>query len=228
MARPADSFALMAELTLVIGNRNYSSWSMRPWVLMRAKQIEFEEIQIRLFQPDSLERKLEYSPAGKVPALIADGVHVWESLAILERLAELFPDRGLWPMDDAARAVARSASAEMHAGFEGLRSQMPMNCRANLPGLGRGPGVGEEIERVSELWRDCRTRFGRGGDFLFGEFGIADAMFAPVVSRFHTYGVELDGIEADYAEAVRAHPAVTEWFQAAEAEPWTLPQYELG
>lgn len=218
----------MADLTLVIGNRNYSSWSMRPWVLMRAKQIEFEEIQIRLFQPDSLERKLKYSPAGKVPALIVAGVHVWESLAILERLAELFPDRALWPLDSAARAVARSVSAEMHAGFEALRTQMPMNCRASLPGRGRGPGVAEEIERACDLWRDCRTRFGQGGDFLFGEFGNADAMFAPVVSRFHTYGVELQGVEADYASAVLSHPAVAEWFRAAESEPWTVPQYELG
>lgn len=218
----------MPDLTLVIGNRNYSSWSMRPWVLMRAKQIEFEEIQIRLFQPDSLERKLQYSPAGKVPILISDGVHVWESLAILEHLAELHPGRELWPSDGAARALARSVAAEMHAGFEALRTQMPMNCRASLPGRGRGPGVAEEIERMSDLWRDCRTRFGQGGDFLFGEFGNADAMFAPVVSRFHTYRVQLGGVAAEYAEAVLAHPAVSEWFGAAEAEPWTLEQYELG
>jgi len=228
MASGPDSVALMADLTLVIGNRNYSSWSMRPWVLMRAKQIEFEEIQIPLFQPESLHRKLEYSPAGKVPVLIADGVHVWESLAILERLAELFPERELWPRDDPARAVARSVAAEMHAGFEGLRTHMPMNCRASLPGRGRGPGVTEEIARVSDLWRDCRTRFGQDGEFLFGEFGNADAMFAPVVSRFHTYGVEVRGVEADYAEAVLSHPAVTEWFAAAREERWTVPQYELG
>jgi glutathione S-transferase len=220
--------ALMADLRLVIGNRNYSSWSMRPWVLMRAKQIEFDDVQIPLFQPDSLERKLAYSPAGKVPVLIAGDVHVWESLAILERLAELFPDRGLWPEDEAARALARSVSAEMHAGFEGLRTHMPMNCRARYPGRGREPGVEEEIVRVQSLWRDCRTRFGQGGDFLFGDFGNADAMFAPVASRFQTYGVELGEIEAEYAERVLSHPAVAEWITAAQAEPWTLPQYELG
>ena len=201
---------------------------MRPWVLMRAKQIEFEEIQIRLFQPDSLERKLTYSPAGKVPALVVDGVHVWESLAILERVAELFPDSGLWPSDAAARAVARSVSGEMHAGFEALRTHMPMNCRARLPGLGRGPGVPEDIERVRELWRDCRSRFGQGGDFLFGEFGNADAMFAPVVTRFQTYGVELGDVEARYASSVLSHPAVVEWMEAASAEPWTVERYELG
>jgi glutathione S-transferase len=218
----------MADLTLVIGNRNYSSWSMRPWVLMRAKQIEFQEVQIRLFQPDSLERKLAYSPAGKVPILVSGELHVWESLAILDRLAELFPHRGLWPSEGAPRAVARSVSAEMHAGFEGLRTHMPMNCRARLPGRGRGPGVEEEIVRVRNLWRDCRARFGQGGDFLFGDFGNADAMFAPVASRFQTYGVELTGVEGEYAEAVVSHPAVAEWFRAAEAEPWTVPQYELG
>jgi glutathione S-transferase len=195
---------------------------------MRAKQIEFEEVQIRLFQPDSLERKLAYSPAGKVPVLIANGVHVWESLAILDRLAELFPDRQLWPADDAARAVARSVSAEMHAGFQALRTEMPMNCRATLPGRGRGPGVADEIERVCALWQDCRTRFGQGGHFLFGEFGNADAMFAPVVSRFHTYGVQLSGTEAQYAEAVLSHPAVAEWIEAAAVEPWTVEQYELA
>jgi glutathione S-transferase len=218
----------MAELTLVIGNRNYSSWSMRPWVLLRARQIEFEEIQIPLFQTDSLERKLAYSPAGKVPVLISDGLHVWESLAILEHLADLFPDQGLWPTDVQARAIARSVSSEMHAGFEALRTHMPMNCRARYPGLGLGPGVAEEIDRVAQLWRDCRTRFGQGGDFLFGEFGNADAMFAPVVSRFQTYGVVLDGVEAAYAEAVLSHPAVGEWMEAAAAEPWTLQHYELG
>lgn len=218
----------MADLTLVIGNRNYSSWSMRPWVLMRGKQIDFDELQIPLFQPGSLERKLAHSPAGKVPVLIADGLHVWESLAILEHLAGLFPDRGLWPSDGEARAIARSVSAEMHAGFEALRTQMPMNCRARYPGRGRGPGVTEEIERVRGLWRDCRTRFGSAGDFLFGEFGIADAMFAPVASRFQTYGVELGDLEARYAEAVLSHLAVAEWIEAAAAEPWTLPQYELG
>lgn len=218
----------MADLTLVIGNKNYSSWSMRPGVLMRAKGIDFDELQIPLRQPDSAERKLRYSPAGKVPVLIAGELRIWESMAIMEFLAERFPDRGLWPADEKARAVARSVSAEMHAGFEALRTHMPLNCRARHPGGGREPGVREDIERVRELWRDCRSRFGQDGDFLFGEFSIADAMFAPVASRFQTYAVELEGDESAYAGAVLAHPAVTEWMTAGQAEPWTIAEYEAA
>jgi glutathione S-transferase len=218
----------MADLTLVIGNKNYSSWSMRPGVLMRAKGIDFAELQIPLRQPGSIERKLRYSPAGKVPVLIAGELHIWESLAIMEYLAEQFADRGLWPADERARAIARSVSAEMHAGFEALRTHMPLNCRARHPGQGRGPGVAEDIERIGELWRDCRSRFGQEGDFLFGEFSIADAMFAPVVARFQSYAVELDDVGDAYARAVLAHPAVAEWMTDAQAEPWTIPEYELA
>jgi glutathione S-transferase len=217
----------MSELTLVIGNRNYSSWSMRPCVLMRAKGIEFDELEIPLRQPDSLARKLAYSPAGKVPVLIAGELYIWESLAIMEYLAERFPDNELWPREDRPRAIARSVASEMHAGFENLRTHMPLNCRARYPGHRRGPGVDEEIERVGGLWRDCRSRFGEGGAFLFGDFSIADAMFAPVVCRFQTYGVELGAVESAYAEAVLAHPAVVEWTRAAEGEPWTIPEYEV-
>jgi glutathione S-transferase len=226
IGRAADSLRDVANLTLVIGNRNYSSWSMRPAVLMRAKAIEFEEIQIPLRQPDSITRKLAYSPAGKVPVLIADGLHIWESTAIMEYLAEAFPERQLWPADREARAVARSVSAEMHAGFEALREHMPLNCRARHPGHGREPGVDSDIERVQGLWRDCRSRFGTGGDFLFGDFTVADAMFAPVVSRFQTYDVELGEVEQAYCGAVLAHPAVAEWIGAAQDEPWTIPLYE--
>jgi glutathione S-transferase len=215
-------------LTLVIGNKNYSSWSMRPWVLMRDRGIEFSEIQIPLRREDSDARKLTFSPAGKVPVLIDGDARIWESLAILEYLAELEPDRGLWPQDAAARAMARSVSSEMHAGFETLRTHMPMNCRARYPGAGRGPGVEEEIERVRGLWRDCRERFGSDGEFLFGSFTIADAMFAPVVSRFQTYGVDLAGVEADYSRAVLSLPAVSEWMEAAAGEPWTIEMYEVG
>jgi glutathione S-transferase len=218
----------MSELTLVIGNKNYSSWSMRPWVLMRAHDIDFSETQILLRRDDSVERKLRYSPAGKVPVLIDGELHVWESLAILEYLAESFPEKQLWPPGRTARAVARSVSAEMHAGFESIREHMPMNCRARYPGKGRGPGVEKDIDRIRGLWRDCRTRFGAAGDFLFGGFTIADAMFAPVVMRFQTYLVELDGEEAAYQEAMLAHPAIVEWVQAAEAEPWTIEMYEVG
>lgn len=216
----------MSGLRLVIGNRNYSSWSMRPWVLMRQLGIEFEEVQISLREEGSLERKLSYSPAGKVPVLLDGELRIWESLAIVEHLAETFPERGVWPAEPARRAAARAVSAEMHAGFASVRSRMPLNCRAHRPGAGRGPGVEEDIGRIRQLWRESRTAHGSGGEFLFGEFGAADAMFAPVASRFRTYEVELDGVEADYADAVLALPAVAEWIEAARREPWRIDVFD--
>jgi glutathione S-transferase len=218
----------MSDLTLVIGNKNYSSWSMRPWVLMRAHDIGFSEVQVLLRREDSIERKLRYSPAGKVPVLIDGELHIWDSLAIVEYLAESFPEKPLWPNGRTARAVARSVSAEMHSGFESIREHMPMNCRARYPGKGMGPGVQEDIDRIQALWRDCRGRFGAAGDFLFGSFTIADAMFAPVVMRFQTYGVQLGELEAGYAEAMLEHPAIIEWMEGAQAEPWTIETYEVG
>ena len=216
----------MGALTLVIGNKNYSSWSMRPWLLMRELGIEFDEVLIPLRQPDALQRKLTYSPAGKVPVLLDGDARVWDSLAIVEYLAEKFPGLRVWPADGEARALARSVAAEMHSSFTHLRSRMPMNCRARRPRAGRGPGVEEDIDRIREIWRECRARFGGPGRFLFGELTAADAMFAPVVSRFQTYGVELDGAEAAYAEAILALPAVGEWVAAAHEEPWQIPRFD--
>ena len=213
-------------MKLVIGNKNYSSWSMRPWLLMRQLGIEFEEVQIPLRQPDSLERKLAYSPAGKVPILVDGEMRVWDSLAIIERLAEMFPGKGIWPAAPDACALARSVSAEMHSGFPSLRTRMPMNCRTHRPEAGRGPGVQEDIHRISEIWRECRVRSGATGKFLFGEFTAADAMFAPVASRFQTYGVKLDGVEAEYAQAILALPAVTEWIEAARGEQWSIAKFD--
>jgi glutathione S-transferase len=213
-------------MQLVIGNKNYSSWSMRPWLLMRELGIEFEEVQIPLRQPDSLERKLAHSPAGKVPILIDGDLRVWDSLAIMEHLGERFPDRRLLPADSEARAQARSVSAEMHSGFTSLRTRMPMNCRARRPAAGRGPGVQEDIDRICEIWRECRICYGGSGEFLFGGFTVADAMFAPVVSRFETYGVELDTTESEYARAILALPAVGEWMQAARDEPWSIAKFD--
>lgn len=216
----------MNELRLVIGNKNYSSWSMRPWVLMRQLGIEFDEVQIPLRQPGSLERKLSYSPAGKVPILIDGQARVWDSLAIVEHLAERFPEMGLWPDEEEARAHARSVSAEMHSGFARLRERMPMNCRARRPRGRRHPGVQEDIDRVREIWRECRARYGAGGEFLFGEFTAADAMFAPIASRFQTYDVGLDGVETEFAQAVLALPAVVDWMQAARDEPWSIAKFD--
>jgi glutathione S-transferase len=199
---------------------------MRVWVLLRQFDIEFDEVQIPLRQSDSLERKLSYSPAGKVPILVTGDLRIWDSLAIVEHLAEEFPDKGIWPSDSGARVAARSVSAEMHSGFLSLRSRMPLNCRASCPGAGRGPSVQDDIDRICEIWRECRARYGGAGEFLFGDFSAADAIFAPVASRFWTYGVELDRNEDKYARAILAMPAVEEWIEAARGEPWKIAKFD--
>ena len=218
----------MDDLTLVIGNKNYSSWSLRPWLAMRNAGIPFEERLILLFDENWKESVANVSPSGRVPALLHGGRKVWETLAILEYVNELFPDAGLWPSDRDARAHARAIASEMHAGFTALRSHMPMNLRrGDLKGKGRGPGVNEDIARICEIWRDCRARWGRDSEFLFGAFGAADAMFAPVVTRLDTYGVDLDGTCADYSRAVLSLPAFLEWREAALQEPWIVVEDEI-
>src|SRR5262245_27160172 len=214
-------------LTLVIGNKNYSSWSFRPWIALRVAGIPFEEVVIPLYEPGSKEQILKCSPAGKVPILIDGDVRVWESLAILDYLAERFPQARLWPADAAARAHARAIAAEMHAGFVPLRRHLPMNMwrpvmRRELPAE-----VQANVRRIEAMWTDCRTRFGAGGAFLFGAFGAADAMYAPVVSRVHTYAVEVGAAARAYVDAVMALPAWREWRTAALAEPWVLPEDEV-
>jgi glutathione S-transferase len=219
----------VSALTLVIGNKAYSSWSLRPWLAMRAAGLAFEEELVRLSEPTSREVLLSHSPAGRVPVLKHDGRTIWESLSILEYLAELAPDAKLWPADPEARALARSVSGEMHAGFQALRGAMPMNLRRHLPGRGRDlPGVADDIGRITQIWRDCRQRYGDGGPFLFGTFGNADAMYAPVATRFRTYAVELDPVSRAYADAVLALPAFLEWQEAAEAEPWVIEEDEVA
>lgn len=216
----------MPEPTLIIGNKNYSSWSLRPWFLMRQAGIDFKEIQISLGAPDTRAQILRHSPSGKVPALKDGEITVWDSLAIAEYLAEQHPQSQLWPKDRVARATARAISAEMHSGFGALRENMTQNCRKFLPGKGRAPGVAEDIARITELWADCRTRFGAAGEFLFGQFSIADAMYAPVVLRFRTYAVELDPVCAAYAQNILTLPAIEEWVTQAYAETEVLPQFE--
>ncbi|HSJ96601.1 MAG TPA: glutathione S-transferase family protein [Myxococcota bacterium] len=208
----------MARRVLVIGNKNYSSWSLRPWLALRMGGVEFEEVRIPLYREDSKAAILRYSPSGKVPIWIEDGVTVWESLAICERAAERAPGAGLWPADPAARAHARAISAEMHAGFSALRNAMPMNLRAAGARIAVGPEVRADVERIVAIWEDCRARFGAGGPFLFGAFTNADAMYAPVVTRFHSYGVSLPLAAQVYADAVRALPAMQEWAAAGVAE----------
>jgi len=206
------------KLALVIGNKNYSSWSMRPWVLLRQAGIAFEEVQLKFDEDTRVIGVEKYSPTGKVPVLLIDGEPVWDTLAICETVAELFPAKHLWPQDQHARRVARSACAEMHSGFQALRSRMPMNIRSRYPGKGLTAESKKDIDRVVELWTNCRQRFGGASDFLFGRFSIADAFFAPVVMRFHAYDVQLPPLAQAYCAAVQALPAVREWCEAARRE----------
>jgi glutathione S-transferase len=208
----------MDTLTLVIGNKNYSSWSMRPWVLLTQLGIPFEEKRLR-FESDEWDAGIgHWSPSGLVPVLWKGQVAVWETLAIMEAVAEWFPDKGVWPADPTARAWARSFAAEMHSGFRHLRDSMPMNIRASHPGKGMTPEARADIDRIEHLWREARTRFGSGGDFLFGRYSAADAMFAPVVMRFATYAVACGSVASRYCEAVNAAPGVRAWIAGALAE----------
>lgn len=219
----------MTDLHLVIGNKAYSSWSLRPWIAMKAQGLAFRETVVPLQQPDTTEQIKKFSGAAKVPVLIHGAITVWESLAILDYLADTFPDKAWWPGDKPARAQARAVSAEMHAGFSNLRSHMSMNVRQSVPNKSRPEGVNADIARIDELWKECRGRFGgESGPFLFGAFSNADAMYAPVVTRFKTYGVipTLDPICQAYCEAVLGHPAMKDWYAAAAAESWIVPKYE--
>jgi glutathione S-transferase len=217
----------VSAFTLVVGNKNYSSWSLRGWLAARAAGVPFDEVLVRLSEPGSKAALLEHSPAGKVPVLKHGERTIWDSLAIIEYLAEICPDAGLWPADPAARAHARSIAAEMHAGFQALRAHMPMNLRKSLPGKGRGRDVAEDIERICAIWVDCRARYGALGPFLFGRFTAADAMYTPVATRFRTYAVELDDVCQDYVDAVLARPDFREWHEAALEEAWVIAEDEV-
>jgi glutathione S-transferase len=212
--------------TLYLGNKNYSSWSLRPWIGMKVAGIPFDEVVISLNAPDFKQRLLAVSPVGKVPVLVDDGVHVWESLAILEYVADRFPASGLWPDDPAARAHARSLAAEMHAGFVPLRRHCPMNMWRPVKPRELPADVAANVARIDAMWTDCRTRFGGEGPFLFGRFGAVDAMYAPVVARFQTYAIAVGGIARAYMEAILALPAWSEWKTAALKETSVLPQDE--
>jgi glutathione S-transferase len=205
-------------LELVIGDKNYSSWSMRPWVLMRQAGIEFGEIELKFTSEARVIGVEPYSPTRKVPVLRLDGEPVWDSLAICETVAELWPEKKLWPTDPAARRFARSICCEMHSGFPALRSSMPMNIRGRYPGKGMSPEVRKDIDRVVSIWQSCRERHGAGGELLFGAFSVADAYYAPVVMRFRTYAPALPQAAQAYCAAVEALPAVKEWMAAARRE----------
>jgi glutathione S-transferase len=215
----------MAPLHLVIGNKNYSSWSFRPWLGMKAAGIGFAETVISLEAKDFKARITALSGAGKVPVLIDGDVRVWESLAILEYLAEQFPAAALWPEHATARAHARAVASEMHAGFLPLRRQLPMNMWRPVKVRALDAEALANVTRIDAIWSECLAKF--GGPFLFGKFGAADAMFAPVVARFHTYAAEVGAAARSYMNAVMALPAWTEWREAARREPWVLPHDEV-
>jgi glutathione S-transferase len=215
-------------MKLVIGNKNYSSWSFRPWITMTALGIPFEEILIPfgtpLGNPDFKARLAAYTPTGLVPVLIDGDVHVWETLAIMEYLAEKFPDKQLWPADAKARAHARAVSSEMHAGFSALRGECPMNIRRPVRERALSAAAQINVKRIGEIWSDCRGKY--GGPFLFGRFGAADAMYAPVVARLNTYGVKVGREALGYMENMMALPAWGEWRKGALAESWIVPEDE--
>lgn len=214
-------------LTLVIGNKNYSSWSMRPWIALKAAGIAFDEVVIPLYTGDvDKQRLLAYSPAGKVPILVDDATTVWDSLAIIEYLAERFPDKGIWPADSGARALARSISAEMHSGFMALRNECSMNIHRPIRRKILSDDARANIARIQQIWTECRQTYRDRGVFLFGEFSGADAMYAPVVHRFRTYDVELTPPAASYMKAVEAYPAFREWTDAALQESWRIEAFE--
>ncbi len=217
-------------MKLVIANKAYSSWSFRPWLLLRVFAIPFDEVVIPLDMPGSAAAIAAYSPAGKVPVLIDGAVCVWDSLAIVEHLAERHPDLAIWPREAPARALARSLAAEMHAGFGPLRRALPMNMRrSSQPATldaATAEAVSADVARLEAAWADARSRFGKGGSFLFGAFGAADAMFAPVVNRLHAYAWPVTEGTLAYMEALMSLPEWRDWQNAAEAEGWRLERIE--
>ena len=213
-------------LELVIGNRNYSSWSLRGWLAVKHTGLRFAETFIPLSLPDSKGKIAANSRSGLVPVLKVDGHEVWDSLAIIETLNDLAPDAGLWPEELNARSRARSVSAEMHSGFYPLRRDMPMDLRASYPGVGHTQQSLANATRISELWIDCRENYGSDGDYLFGKWSAADMMYAPVVGRFRTFGVPVNATVQKYLDAVWAHPDMAEWVQGAIEESYTIDIFD--
>jgi len=214
-------------LQLVIGNKNYSSWSMRPWLALRANHIPFEEVFIPLYTGEADKRKiLGFTRSGKVPALVDGDVTIWDSLAIIEYAAERFAEARLWPEDRASRAHARSISAEMHSGFAALRNECGMNLHRPVGAIALSEAARADIARVQQIWIECRARHGKSGPFLFGAFGGADAMYAPVVHRFRTYAIEVAPEVRDYMDAMMSLPAFQEWTRAALAETLVIEKFE--
>ena len=205
----------MPALEIVIGTKAWSSWSLRPWLALKATGQKFKETLVPLRASNTSTRIRRYTPSGRVPVLKHGKLVIWESLAICEYIAENFPKAGLWPKDKAARAMARALSSEMHSGFAALRQAMPMDINARHATPELSDAVKGDIARITQMWKDCRKKFGKGGAFLFGKFSVADCMYAPVATRFVTYGVKLDKTSADYVKAIMALPAMQEWSRTA-------------
>jgi glutathione S-transferase len=214
----------MSDLTIIIGNKNYSSWSLRAWLALKHTGADFDEILIALDLPDTLQKLQENSPTAKVPVLKTPDGDIWDSLAIAEYLAESFPTAGLWPNNPAARAHARAVSAEMHSGFVTVRTLMPMDLRSTLPMPEPTGALDREISRLDSLWQECREKFGQDGPFLYGAFTIADCMFAPVVGRFASYSTDISAVSKAYIQAVLKYPGMAEWIANAREEPWIIEQ----
>jgi glutathione S-transferase len=214
-------------LTLVIGNKNYSSWSLRPWLLLTVFEIEFDEILIPLFSDNFKQKLLSYSPAGQVPVIKDDDLSIWDSLAIFEYINETYPEKGCWPVDKQDRAIARSVSAQMHSGFFALRNTLPMNCRKSMKFTKISSELQADIDSICAIWQRCLDTSPEKGPFLFGQFCIADAMFAPVVLRFNSYGIEVGDIQQRYMDAMLALPAMQKWITQGKAESQIIEQAEI-
>jgi glutathione S-transferase len=215
----------MAHHVLVIGNKNYSSWSMRPFIGLKAAKIPFEEKLVRMDDPAFSTKVLRVSKSGRVPLLLVDGKPIWDSLAILEYIADLKPS--MWPANRMARATARSVCAEMHAGFHGMRGSCPVNIRRTPKPVVLNDATRKDIARIDEIWTSCRREFGKAGPYLFGKFSLADAMYTPVASRFETYGIKVSKTARDYQKILLNTPAYLEWKEGALKEPWIVQEDEV-
>ncbi len=214
----------MSDFTIIIGNKNYSTWSLRPWLALKQVGVDFDEKLVVLRQDDTLENLQKVSPTALVPVLKTPDGDIWDSLAICEYLAETFPDARLWPEHARARAHARAVCAEMHSGFATLRSLMPMDLRTSLPTPEMTGELGAQVARIDQIWQDCRQQFGQDGPYLYGHFTIADCMYAPVVGRLSGYGVDVSDVSQSYIMAMLDNPAMAEWVAAARVEPWGIDQ----
>ena len=217
----------MANLTLIIGNKNYSSWSLRPWVFLKHHNIPFTEKRVALFTDTTNQELSQYNSDLKVPVIKDNNILVWDSLSILEYVSETCLDNRGWPTDSHARAMARSISCEMHSSFSNVRNELPMNCRKKFQGIKLSSAALREIDRIKDLWRQCRTQFGSNGEWLFGDYSIADAMYAPIALRFHGYSIPIANHEEAYVQSVLNQPCINEWIEAGKTETEVIEEDEI-